>query len=41
MKTGTAQSTTSTTTTMTGAQIVWAVLEREGVTAAVLRSLKQ
>jgi acetolactate synthase-1/2/3 large subunit len=31
MKTGTAQSTTATTATMTGAQIVWTVLEREGV----------
>src|SRR5881227_4238891 len=31
MKTGAEQSTTATTTTMTGAQIVWAVLEREGV----------
>ena len=31
MKTGAAQSTTATTATMSGAQIVWAVLEREGV----------
>ena len=31
MKTATAQSTTAATATMTGAQIVWAVLEREGV----------